>query len=83
MLLIPCPHCGPRSEVEFRYGGPPVATPSDTATDEEWAGYLFVRDNSEGPLSELWCHDAGCRRWFTITRNTLTNEFGHPMQGVR
>ena len=21
MLLIDCPHCGPRNEVEFRYGG--------------------------------------------------------------
>ncbi|MGZ8625813.1 MAG: sarcosine oxidase subunit delta, partial [Actinomycetota bacterium] len=21
MLLIPCPWCGPRDEVEFRYGG--------------------------------------------------------------
>jgi len=21
MLLIDCPHCGPRDEIEFRYGG--------------------------------------------------------------
>ena len=67
MLLIPCPWCGPRDEAEFHYGGQAhVAYPADPAalTDEEWARYLFFRDNPKGPFAERWSHAAGCRRWF-------------------
>ncbi|MFG2576844.1 sarcosine oxidase subunit delta family protein [Streptomyces sp. NPDC048481] len=77
MLLIPCPWCGPRDEAEFHYGGQAhVAypeTPSDL-TDEEWARYLFFRDNTKGPFAERWSHAAGCRRWFNAVRDTSTNE---------
>lgn len=77
MLLIPCPWCGPRDEAEFHYGGQAhVAypeTPSDL-TDEEWARYLFFRDNAKGPFAERWSHAAGCRRWFNAVRDTSTNE---------
>ena len=79
MLLIPCPWCGPRDEVEFRYGGQAhLAYPSDpeSLSDEEWADYLFMRDNPRGWWSERWMHAAGCRRWFDLTRNTATNEIG-------
>ena len=44
MLLIPCPWCGPRDEVEFRYGGQAgTSYPADpdALSDEEWADYLF------------------------------------------
>jgi heterotetrameric sarcosine oxidase delta subunit len=77
MLLIACPHCGPRNETEFHYGGQAhVAYPEDPAalSDEEWGRYLFVRDNPKGPFAERWCHSEGCRRWFQAVRNTLTNE---------
>ncbi|MGZ5352445.1 MAG: sarcosine oxidase subunit delta, partial [Actinomycetota bacterium] len=43
MLLIPCPWCGPRDEVEFRYGGQAhVAYPADpdALDDAEWTDYL-------------------------------------------
>ncbi|MDT9698455.1 sarcosine oxidase subunit delta family protein [Streptomyces sp. P17] len=77
MLLIPCPWCGPRDEAEFHYGGqahvPYPETPS-TLTDEEWARYLFFRDNPKGPFAERWTHTAGCRRWFNAIRDTSTNE---------
>ncbi|MBE8470452.1 sarcosine oxidase subunit alpha family protein [Streptomyces justiciae] len=77
MLLIPCPWCGPRDEAEFHYGGqahvPYPETPS-TLTDEEWARYLFFRDNPKGPFAERWSHAAGCRRWFNAIRDTSTNE---------
>ncbi|MFI6461179.1 sarcosine oxidase subunit delta family protein [Streptomyces sp. NPDC050538] len=77
MLLIPCPWCGPRDEAEYHYGGQAhVAyphTPSDL-TDEEWARYLFFRDNPKGPFAERWNHAAGCRRWFNAVRDTATNE---------
>ena len=77
MLLIPCPWCGPRDEAEFHYGGQAhVAYPETPAdlTDEEWARYLFFRDNPKGPFAERWNHAAGCRRWFNAVRNTATNE---------
>lgn len=77
MLLIPCPWCGPRDEAEFHYGGQAhVPYPEDSAalSDEEWARYLFFRDNPKGPFAERWSHAAGCRRWFNAVRDTATNE---------
>ncbi|GGN65001.1 sarcosine oxidase subunit alpha [Streptomyces albiflavescens] len=77
MLLIPCPWCGPRDEAEFHYGGQAhVPYPEDPASlsDEEWARYLFFRDNPKGPFAERWSHAAGCRRWFNAVRDTATNE---------
>jgi len=77
MLLIPCPWCGPRAEIEFRYGGQAhVAYPADpeTVDDTAWADYVFMRDNPKGPFAERWVHAAGCRRWFNVVRDTLTNE---------
>lgn len=77
MLLIRCPWCGPRNETEFHYGGQAgVPYPADPAglTDEEWGRYLFVRANPKGAWEERWSHAAGCRRWFTVRRDTATNE---------
>ena len=77
MLLIPCPWCGPRDEVEFRYGGQAgVAYPRDpdALSDAEWAGFLFMRDNPKGWWAERWYHVHGCRRWFDLERDTATNE---------
>ena len=77
MLLIPCPHCGPRNETEFHYGGQAgVAHPvdPDTLSDAEWVEYLFLRDNPRGRWRERWVHTAGCRRWFDLDRDTYTNE---------
>ena len=75
MMLIKCPECGPRDEVEFHYGGAAgVAYPADSASlsEEEWAQYLFFRDNPKGLFAERWVHSAGCRRWFNAVRDTLT-----------
>lgn len=77
MLLIPCPWCGPRDEAEFHYGGQAhVPYPEDPASlsDEEWARYLFFRENPKGPFAERWSHAAGCRHWFNAVRDTSTNE---------
>jgi heterotetrameric sarcosine oxidase delta subunit len=76
MLLIRCPWCGPRDEAEYHYGGQAhVPYPADPAmlSDEEWAQYLFFRDNPRGPFAERWCHSAGCRRWFNVLRDTSTD----------
>jgi heterotetrameric sarcosine oxidase delta subunit len=75
MLLIPCPWCGPRDEREFSYGGEAhIVRPQDPAalSDQQWADYLFMRKNTRGLHDEQWCHSAGCRRWFQVTRDTVT-----------
>jgi sarcosine oxidase subunit delta len=77
MLLIPCPWCGERDELEFSYGGQAgIAYPSDPAalSDEEWAEWLFVRENPKGRFVERWVHTQGCRRWFDLVRDTVTHE---------
>ena len=78
MLLIDCPHCGPRNETEFHYGGQAhIAYPEDPHTLDErgWAEYLFYRDNPKGMFAERWQHGAGCRKWFNALRDTSTYEF--------
>jgi sarcosine oxidase subunit delta len=78
MQIIDCPWCGPREETEFHYGGAAGAPyPADPAalSDEEWARYLFFRANPKGTHTERWSHSAGCRRWFTATRDTVTYGF--------
>lgn len=74
MLLIPCPFCGPRGEHEFRYGDQAgIVRPSPLASDDEWADYLFVRDNLAGVQRERWVHEGGCRQWFFVDRDTVTH----------
>lgn len=76
MQSIPCPFCGPRDEVEFRCGGQTHITrpEPEKATDEEWAVYLYVRDNPRGWARERWLHAYGCRQWFNLVRNTVTHQ---------
>ena len=55
MLLIRCPWCGPRDEVEFAIGGEAhIVRPEDPAAidDRAWADYLFMRANPKGWLRE-------------------------------
>jgi len=76
MMLIPCPYCGPRDELEFCYGGPAHMTrPELSATDEEWTRYLYHRQNTKGPYRERWLHAYGCGLWFNAVRDTITHEF--------
>ena len=77
MLLIECPWCGPREETEFSYGGEAhIARPENTEglSDQEWASYLFFRENTRGLYREQWCHASGCRRWFNVQRDTDTDD---------
>ena len=77
MLLIRCPWCGPRDDSEFHYGGEAhIPRPVDAAalSDADFADYLFMRQNPKGPHPERWSHSHGCRRWFNMVRDTLTNE---------
>ena len=77
MLIIPCPYCGPRDEIEFVCGGEAhIARPlaEHKITDSEFADYLFFRDNPKGVFLERWRHSAGCRRWFNVARDTVTHK---------
>jgi sarcosine oxidase, subunit delta len=77
MLLIHCPHCGPRAEIEFRCGGESHISrpgPHTEVSDEVWANYLFYRSNPKGAHRERWLHFAGCGRWFNVARDTVTHE---------
>ncbi|MDC1383285.1 sarcosine oxidase subunit delta [Candidatus Puniceispirillum sp.] len=77
MLIIPCPHCGPRDEIEFACGGEAhIARPlvENKISDAEFANYLFIRDNTKGLFLERWHHSAGCRKWFNLARDTFTHE---------
>ena len=77
MLKIDCPYCGPRVESEFRCGGESHIQrpgPHDAVSDQEWAAYLFYRENPKGVHFERWVHQFGCGRWFNMARDTVTHE---------
>jgi sarcosine oxidase subunit delta len=76
MLLITCPHCGARPEIEFRYGGEAhVARPADPGTldDAAWAEFLYMRGNPKGWHAERWRHEHGCGRFFNAIRHTVSD----------
>ena len=76
MLLICCPYCGPRSELEFAYGGEAhIARSADPMglDDEAWANFLYVRSNPRGMHAERWRHLHGCGRFFNACRDTVSD----------
>jgi sarcosine oxidase subunit delta len=78
MLLIQCPYCGERPEVEFVYGGQAhIARPQHSAelSDQQWTDFLYRRDNTRGPHAERWRHTHGCGRFFNALRDTTTDHF--------
>ena len=74
MLLIDCPHCGPRAQIEFAYERTvdSVVQP-DTPADEAMER-LFARANPRGFDEEIWRHSFGCRAWMVMTRHRATHE---------
>lgn len=77
MLLIPCPHCGPRPEIEFRYAGEAHvarAADPDSVNDQDWAEYLYFRSNPKGVHFERWRHVSGCARFFNCVRDTVSDK---------
>jgi sarcosine oxidase subunit delta len=78
MLLIDCPYCGERPEPEFVYGGEAhIARPAQPSavSAQEWADYLYRRDNTRGVHAERWRHTHGCGRFFNALRATTTAFF--------
>lgn len=78
MLLIPCPYCGPRPELEFHYAGEAhVARAADPAaeSDQAWTDFLYMRTNPKGLHAERWRHVHGCGRFFNAVRDTVSDFF--------
>ena len=84
MLILDCPYCGiscdetelsPGGEAHLKRYGP-------GSSDEEFEGYLFMRENPRGVHFERWRHAHGCGKWFHAARDTMTLEvFGtYPAQ---
>lgn len=75
MMQLPCPWCGLRNVSEFHYGGEVTARPDVAAVDGAgWRQYLYTRKNIAGWTHETWYHIAGCRAFFQLERNTLTDQ---------
>ena len=75
MLLLTCPHCGPRDETEFNGGGEShVTRPLIDSSDQDWADYLFFHNNPKGVTFERWRHTYGCGRWFNVARDTVSHD---------
>ena len=78
-MRIACPFCGERELSEFSYlGDAKPQRPVADADDDAVYDYVYLRDNPRGPHRELWQHNAGCREWLVVTRDTLT----HAIHGV-
>jgi sarcosine oxidase, subunit delta len=78
MLIITCPYCGPRPEIEFRYGGEahvPRPAATENLDDQAVADRLYLRTNPKGLHAERWRHAHGCGRFFNALRDTVTDVF--------
>ena len=74
-MRIPCPHCGPRDEIEFFYrGDATVSRPGPEGDAEAFYLYVYDRRNPKGWHAEWWMHAAGCRQFFKLVRHTVTHE---------
>ena len=76
MLLIPCPYCGARPEIEFSHGGEAhIARPPDPSAvdDAAWTDFLYLRTNPKGAHAERWRHSHGCGRFFNCVRDTVSD----------
>jgi sarcosine oxidase, subunit delta len=78
MLIIHCPYCGDRPELEFAHAGQAHlvrARDTSTQSDAEWAAFLYERSNVKGVHAERWRHVRGCARFFNALRDTTTDKF--------
>ena len=74
MMLIACPHCGPRAQSEFIYERTVDSVVPLNAPVHEAMAKLFTPNNPRGVDDEIWRHTYGCRAWMVLTRHRVTNE---------
>ena len=71
MKILTCPVNGPRPVSEFAYAGELREMPAPaTASDAEWAAYVFNRNGAAGIKREWWCHTPS-GVWFIAVRDTV------------
>ncbi|SDO17313.1 sarcosine oxidase subunit delta [Phyllobacterium sp. OV277] len=79
MLLIKCPYCEEeRPELEFRNAGEAhlVRSPAiSEQSDDDFAGFLYFRQNPKGLQFERWRHIHGCGRFFNAVRDSVSDKF--------
>ena len=75
MLLIPCPWCGSREQIEFRHAGDAhlLRQPGAATSDSQWIAFLYERSNPRGAHLERWYHVHGCGQYFNVERDTLSD----------
>ena len=74
MKILTCPINGPRPLQEFQFGGEFREMPDpDSASDEQWADYVFNRNGEPNVKREWWYHIAS-GTWFLAERNNVTDE---------
>ena len=76
MLLIHCPWCGERAQIEFAYAGDasrPRPPDLERLDPEAWLEHVYQRPNPRGRHEEYWQHVAGCRRFLKVVRDTATH----------
>jgi sarcosine oxidase, subunit delta len=84
MMLIRCPWCGPRGAAEFHYAGEFKPRPdAGSVTPGQWREYLYFPANPAGPVAETWYHRMGCRRFFNLERDTVSNQSRPLEEGIR
>ena len=73
MKIMNCPVNGPRPLQEIAYGGEvsPIPDPA-SASDEQWADYVFNRRGEPGVKTEWWYHIASST-WFLAERDNVTD----------
>jgi len=71
MKILTCPINGPRPVQEFVYGGEYRPMPDEaTASDAQWADYVFNRSGEPG-LSREWWYHAPSGTWFIAERDNV------------
>ena len=69
-----CPLNGPRNISEFICFGEVTDMPNpNKLSDEQWADFMWMSNNTAGVVREWWCH-AATSYWFIAERNTVTDE---------
>ena len=76
MLTLTCPYCGVTAEeTELAAGGEAhLKRFGPGSSDEDFEGYLFVRENQKGVHFERWRHVYGCGKWCLAARDTVSLE---------
>jgi heterotetrameric sarcosine oxidase delta subunit len=73
-MRISCPHCGERGNDEFTVlGAADPVRPAPDAPLASWVAYVHERENACGPHREFWHHQAGCRAWLVVERDTRSH----------